>query len=133
MSLTAAGRPAFRAPAGATAGACAGAPHTRRAAVAACRASVKVGRALAGLDTAGVAERRARRFAVKGVGKFIGDVIGINGAESIEILDTHKVRINLRGTTLNFFKIFAQNYNGGPFDFTEMKAHATEDDPWALE
>ena len=75
----------------------------------------------------------ARRFAVKGVGKFIGDVIGINGAESIEILDTHKLRVNLRGTTPIFFKILAQNYYGGPFDSTEMKSQATEDDPWALE
>ena len=75
----------------------------------------------------------ARRFEVKGVGKFIGDVIGINGAESIEVLDTHKVRVNLRGTTPIFFKILAQNYYGGPFDSTEMMTHATEEDPWALE
>jgi len=75
----------------------------------------------------------SRRLAVKGVGKFIGDVIGIDNADSIEVLDTYKIRVNLRGITPIFFKILAQNYYGGPFDSTEMKSHATDDDPWAKE
>ena len=72
-----------------------------------------------------------RRFAVKGVGKFIGDVVGISGPDSIEILDKYTVRLNLRGPSPIFFKILAQNYYGGPFDSVETKKHATADDPWA--
>ena len=74
-----------------------------------------------------------RRFAVKAVGKFIADVVGIDGPESIEKIDDHTVKVDLRGTTPIFFKILAQNYYGGPFDSTEAKKHATADEPWAKE
>jgi peptide/nickel transport system substrate-binding protein len=73
----------------------------------------------------------ARRFAVKGVGKFMADVLGIDGPDSIEKVDQHTVRIHLRGTTPILYKILAQNYYGGPFDSKEAKQHATKDDPWA--
>lgn len=74
-----------------------------------------------------------RRFAVKAVGKFIADVIGMDGPESVEKIDDHTVKVDLRGTTPIFFKILAQNYYGGPFDSTEAKKHATADEPWAKE
>jgi peptide/nickel transport system substrate-binding protein len=72
-----------------------------------------------------------RRFAVKSVGKFMADVLGIDSPDSIEIVDPHTVRIKLRGTSPIFFKLLAQNYYGGPFDSVEAKKHATADDPWA--
>lgn len=74
-----------------------------------------------------------RRFAMKAVGKFVGDVLGIDGPDSIEIVDSHTVRIALRGPSPIFFKLLAQNYYGGPFDSTEAKKHAGADDPWAKE
>ena len=74
-----------------------------------------------------------RRFEVKGVGKFMGDVLGIDGPESVEKIDDHTVRIQLRGPTPIFYKILAQNYYGGPFDSDEVKQHATADEPWAKE
>jgi peptide/nickel transport system substrate-binding protein len=75
----------------------------------------------------------ARRFEVKGVGKFMADVLGIDGPESVEKIDDHTVRIHLRGPTPIFYKILAQNYYGGPFDSDEVRKHATADDPWARE
>ena len=74
-----------------------------------------------------------RRFAVKSVGKFMADVLGIDSPDSIEIVDDRTVRVKLRGTSPIFFKILAQNYYGGPFDSVEAKKHATADDPWAKE
>jgi peptide/nickel transport system substrate-binding protein len=74
-----------------------------------------------------------RRFEVKGVGKFMADVLGIDGPESVEKIDEHTVRIHLRGPTPIFYKILAQNYYGGPFDSDEAKQHATADEPWAKE
>jgi peptide/nickel transport system substrate-binding protein len=74
-----------------------------------------------------------RRFEVKGVGKFMGDVLGIDGPASVEKVDDHTVRIQLRGPTPIFYKILAQNYYGGPFDSDEVKQHATADEPWAKE
>jgi peptide/nickel transport system substrate-binding protein len=75
----------------------------------------------------------ARRFEVKGVGKFMADVLGIDGPESVKKLDQYTVEIKLRGPTPIFYKILAQNYYGGPFDSDEAKKHATSDDPWAKE
>lgn len=74
-----------------------------------------------------------RRFAVKGVGHFMAAVLGIDSPDSIEVLGTYQVRINLRGPTPIFYKILAQNYYGGPFDSVEAKKHATDEDPWAKE
>ncbi len=74
-----------------------------------------------------------RRFAVKGVGKFMADVLGIDGPQSVQKVDDRTVKISLRGTTPIFYKILAQNYYGGPFDSVEAKKHATADDPWAKE
>ncbi len=71
-----------------------------------------------------------RRWELKSVGKFIGDVVGIASPNSIEVLDKYTVRVNLKGPSPIFFKILAQNYYGGPFDSTEVKNHATADDPW---
>jgi peptide/nickel transport system substrate-binding protein len=71
-----------------------------------------------------------RRFAVKSVGKFMGDVLGIDGPESVEVVDPHTVRIKLRGTSPIFFKVLAQNYYGGPFDMVDAKKHGGSD-PWA--
>jgi len=75
----------------------------------------------------------ARRFEVKAVGKFMADVLGIDGPESIRKIDNHTVEIKLRGTTPILYKILAQNYYGGPFDSTEAQKHSTADDPWAKE
>jgi peptide/nickel transport system substrate-binding protein len=75
----------------------------------------------------------ARRFEVKGVGKFMADVLGIDGPESVRKIDQHTVEIKLRGTTPILYKILAQNYYGGPFDADEAKKHTTSDDPWAKE
>ena len=72
-----------------------------------------------------------RRFAVKSVGKFMADVLGIDAPESIETIDSQTVRIKLRGTSPIFFKLLAQEYYGGPFDSVEAKKHATQADPWA--
>jgi peptide/nickel transport system substrate-binding protein len=75
----------------------------------------------------------ARRFEVKGVGKFMADVLGIDGPESVRKIDQYTVEIKLRGTTPILYKILAQNYYGGPFDADEAKKHTTADDPWAKE
>ena len=75
----------------------------------------------------------ARRFEVKAVGKFMADVLGIDGPDSIKKIDDHTVEIKLRGTTPILYKILAQNYYGGPFDSTEAKKHSSADDPWAKE
>jgi len=72
-----------------------------------------------------------RRFAMKSVGKFMADVLGIDSPDSITATDNRTVQIKLRGTSPIFFKILAQNYYGGPFDSVEAKKHATQDDPWA--
>ena len=75
----------------------------------------------------------ARRFEVKGVGKFIGDVIGINGAESIEVLDTHKFAGQPARHDADLLQDPRAELLRRPFDSTEMMTHATEEDPWALE
>jgi peptide/nickel transport system substrate-binding protein len=75
----------------------------------------------------------ARRFEVKGVGKFMADVLGIDGPESVRKIDQYTVEIKLRGPTPILYKILAQNYYGGPFDADEAKKHTTADDPWAKE
>jgi ABC-type transport system substrate-binding protein len=74
-----------------------------------------------------------RRFEVKGVGKFMADVLGIDGPQSVEKIDDRTVRIQLRGPTPILYKILAQNYYGGPFDSDETRQHATADEPWAKE
>ena len=74
-----------------------------------------------------------RRWQLKGVGKFIGDVVGIASPDSITVLDKYTVRVNLKGPSPIFFKILAQNYYGGPLDSTEVKKHATADEPWGKE
>ena len=74
-----------------------------------------------------------RRWQLKGVGKFIGDVVGIASPDSIKVLDKYTVRVNLKGPSPIFFKILAQNYYGGPLDSTEVKKHATADEPWGKE
>ena len=73
----------------------------------------------------------ARRFAMKSVGAFMAAVLGIDGPDSIEVVDPYTVRVHLRGPSPIFFKVLGQNYYGGPFDATEAKKHATADDPWA--
>jgi peptide/nickel transport system substrate-binding protein len=72
-----------------------------------------------------------RRFAMKSVGKFMGQVLGMDGPDSLEVVDPQTVRFHLRGPSPIFFKLLAQNYYGGPFDATEAKKHATTSDPWA--
>ncbi|MFO1349432.1 MAG: ABC transporter substrate-binding protein [Gammaproteobacteria bacterium] len=74
-----------------------------------------------------------RRFEMKAVGKFVGDVLGIDGAKAVEVVDDHTVRVALRGPSPIFFKLLAQNYYGGPFDATEVKKHASDKDPWGKE
>jgi peptide/nickel transport system substrate-binding protein len=74
-----------------------------------------------------------RRFAMKSVGKFMGDVLGLDGPDSVEVVDPSTVRFHLRGPSPIFFKLLAQCYYGGPFDATEAKKHATAADPWAKE
>ena len=74
-----------------------------------------------------------RRFAMKSVGKFMGDVLGLDGPDSVEVVDPYTVRFHLRGPSPIFFKLLAQCYYGGPFDATEAKKHATAADPWAKE
>jgi peptide/nickel transport system substrate-binding protein len=72
-----------------------------------------------------------RRFGMKSVGKFMGDVLGLDGPDSVEVIDPYTVRFHLRGPSPIFFKLLAQCYYGGPFDATEAKKHATPSDPWA--
>jgi len=71
-----------------------------------------------------------RRWVLNGVGKFIGDVVGIASPDSIEVLGKYTVRIHLKGPSPVFYKALAQNYYGGPFDSTEVKNHLTAGDPW---
>ena len=61
---------------------------------------------------------RERRFAVKSVGKFMADVLGIDSPDSIKVLDDHTVRLKLRGTSPIFFKLLAMSF--GLLRFVEL-------------
>jgi hypothetical protein len=52
-------------------------------------------------------------FRGQGVGKFMADVLGIDGPESVRKIDQYTVESKLRGATPILYKILAQNYFGG--------------------
>jgi peptide/nickel transport system substrate-binding protein len=71
-----------------------------------------------------------RSFALKAIGKFFLDVGDIASPDSVEVVDDHTVRFHLSAPTRNFPLSLSTFWRQIP-DATEMKAHATADDPWA--
>jgi peptide/nickel transport system substrate-binding protein len=74
-----------------------------------------------------------RRFAHRGIGWYASVVAGIEGPDCIEAVDKWTVRFTLPVDSPVFFRLLAHLYYGGPFDATEARRHATQEDPWARE
>ena len=70
-----------------------------------------------------------KSFAQERTGAFIGRVANV---ESVEVVDQRRVRFNLSAPSPIFLRALTL-YVPGIYDSTEMKKHATADDPWALE
>lgn len=62
-------------------------------------------------------------------GAFIGEVSNV---ESLEVLDPYRVRFNLSAPSPILLRALTL-YTPSIFDSTEMRKHATPEDPWALE
>ena len=69
-----------------------------------------------------------KSIAQKRTGLFIANVTGV---EKIEALDTHVVRFSLRAPSMVFLHLLT-NYVPAIYDSTEVRKHATPEDPWAL-
>jgi len=69
-----------------------------------------------------------KSIAQKRTGLFIANVTGV---EKIEALDSHVVRFTLRAPSMVFLHLLT-NYVPAIYDSTEVRKHATADDPWAL-
>lgn len=72
-----------------------------------------------------------RRFALKGVGKFMTDVMGVEGPASVKVVNENTVQVTVKQPTPVYFKVDAMLFYGGVFDTKEVKKHVTSDDPWA--
>ena len=69
-----------------------------------------------------------KSIAQKRTGLFIASVTGV---EKIEALDRYDVRFTLRAPSQVFLHLLT-NYVPAIYDSTEVRRHATADDPWAL-
>jgi ABC-type transport system substrate-binding protein len=69
-----------------------------------------------------------KSIAQKRTGQFIASVTGV---EKIEALGRHEVRFTLRAPSQVFVHLLT-NYVPAIYDSTEVRRHATADDPWAL-
>ncbi|GGO73100.1 ABC transporter substrate-binding protein [Nocardioides deserti] len=59
-------------------------------------------------------------------------IASVSNVESVEVVDTYEVRFNLTDPSPILLKALTL-YTPSIYDSTEMKKHATKDDPWALE
>lgn len=70
-----------------------------------------------------------KSLAQERTGAFIASVSNV---ESVEVVDTYQVRFNLTDPSPILLKALTL-YTPSIYDSTEMKKHATAEDPWALE
>jgi peptide/nickel transport system substrate-binding protein len=70
-----------------------------------------------------------KSFAQDRTGAFIAEVSNV---ESVDVVDTHQVRFNLTDPSPILLRALTL-YTPSIYDSTEMKKHATTEDPWALE
>ena len=71
-----------------------------------------------------------RAFGVKAGTQWLFNVIGIKDISQVEITGPYQVTINLENPSPIFFNLL-RDQDGGLVDSKEVKAHATDDDPWA--
>jgi peptide/nickel transport system substrate-binding protein len=72
-----------------------------------------------------------RRRELKGIGSFFMSVMLVSEASTLEIVDEMTVRFTTSDPSTLMLKVNAMAYYGGIFDYTEVKKHITDADPWA--
>jgi peptide/nickel transport system substrate-binding protein len=75
-----------------------------------------------------------RKFGTEAIGTFFTGVLGLEGPDSVEVVDKYTVRFTSKwpNSELVFFGANA-NMDCHCIDSVEAKKHATSDDPWATE
>jgi peptide/nickel transport system substrate-binding protein len=72
-----------------------------------------------------------RRRELKGIGSFFMSVMLVDDPQALEIVDKQTVRFHTSSPSTLMLKVNAMAYYGGIFDYTEVKKHVTDADPWA--